>query len=61
MSEQPTSNQACIELRDMHLNTNIGTYGPHDIVPDKHVLDLTLWLSPELLLIEQDSMSNVFD
>ena len=52
---------ACVELRDLHLKTNIGTYGPHDVVPDAHVLDLTLWLSPALVLIAQDGMSHVFD
>ena len=52
---------ACVELRDLRLNTNIGTYGPHDVVPDAHVLDLTLWLSPGLVLIDHDGMSHVFD
>ena len=52
---------ACVELRDLHLKTNIGTYGPHDVVPDAHMLDLTLWLSPALVLIAQDGMSHVFD
>jgi dihydroneopterin aldolase len=57
----PTSRQACVELRDLRLNTNIGTYGPHDVVPDAHVLDLTLWLAPELVLIAQDGMPHVFN
>jgi dihydroneopterin aldolase len=52
---------ACVELRDLQLNTNIGTYGPNDVVPDAHTLDLTLWLSPALVLIEQDGMAHVFD
>jgi dihydroneopterin aldolase len=52
---------ACVELRDLRLNTDIGTYGPHDVVPDAHVLDLTLWLSPALVLIAQDGMAHVFD
>jgi dihydroneopterin aldolase len=55
------THMACIELRDLQLNTNIGTYGPHDVVPDAHVLDLTLWLSPALVLIAQDGMAHVFD
>jgi hypothetical protein len=33
---------ARIELRDLHLPVSIGTYGPGDVVPDAHVLDLTL-------------------
>jgi dihydroneopterin aldolase len=52
---------ACVELRDLQLNTNIGTYGPNDVVPDAHTLDLTLWLSPALVLIEKDGMAHVFD
>jgi dihydroneopterin aldolase len=48
-------------LRDLRLSTDIGTYGPHDVVPDAHMLDLTLWLEPALLLIAQDGMAHVFD
>jgi dihydroneopterin aldolase len=55
------AHMACIELRDLQLNTDIGTYGPHDVVPDAHVLDLTLWLSSALVLIAQDGMAHVFD
>ena len=57
----PTSVNACVELRDLGLTTNIGTYGPHDVVPDAHVLDLTLWLAPSWVLIPQDGMAHVFD
>ena len=52
---------ACVELRDLQLNTDIGTYGPNDVVPDAHTLDLTLWIAPALVLIEQDGMDQVFD
>lgn len=52
---------ACVELRDLRLNTDIGTYGPHEVVPDAHLLDLTLWLAPTLVLIAQDGMAHVFD
>ena len=52
---------ACVELRDLQLKTDIGTYGPNDVVPDAHTLDLTLWLSPALVLIEHDGMAHVFD
>ena len=52
---------ACVELRDLLLKTDIGTYGPNDVVPEAHTLDLTLWLSPALVLIEQDGMAHVFD
>ena len=52
---------ACVELRDLQLKADIGTYGPNDVVPDAHTLDLTLWLSPALVLIEHDGMAHVFD
>lgn len=54
-------NIAQVELRDFTLNTRIGTYLPGDTVPDRHVLDLTLWIAPELVLIAQDGMAHVFD
>jgi dihydroneopterin aldolase len=52
---------ACVELRDLRLITDIGTYGPNDVVPDAHTLDLTLWLEPALVMIKQDGMAHVFD
>lgn len=52
---------ACVELRDLKLETHIGTYGPHDIVPDEHLLDLTLWIDSTRVLIDQDGMEHVFD
>ncbi|CAM8637368.1 FolB Dihydroneopterin aldolase [Oxalobacteraceae bacterium] len=52
---------ACIELRDLELSTEIGTYGPGDIVPKKHLLDLTLWIDSKLVLISKDLMASVFD
>ena len=60
-TQQPSSTSACIALRDLHLRTDIGTYGPHDVVPEAHVLDLTLWLCPSQVLIAQDGMAHVFD
>jgi dihydroneopterin aldolase len=53
--------QASIELKGLTLNTNIGTYQAGDIVPDEHVLDLTLWIDASLVLIEEDGMEYVFD
>lgn len=50
-----------IELRDLKLDTQIGTYGPKDVVPDAHYLDLTLSICPQLILIAEDRMSAVFD
>jgi dihydroneopterin aldolase len=52
---------ACIELRDLELSTEIGTYGPGDIIPKKHLLDLTLWIDSKLVLISKDLMTSVFD
>jgi len=53
--------QARIELRDLHLPVSIGTYGPEDVVPDAHVLDLDLTISPDLVQVGSDEMANVFD
>lgn len=50
-----------VELKNLQIRTQIGTYGPEDVVPDTHVLDLTLTIAPELVLIEQDGMASVFD
>lgn len=54
-------NSAVIELRDLHLKTHIGTYGPKDTRPDVHILDLTLGISVDQALIAQDGMAHVFD
>lgn len=53
--------QARIELRDLSLPVSIGTYGPNDVVPDVHVLDLTLMISPGLVQVAADDMACVFD
>lgn len=50
-----------VELKDLKLDTRIGTYGPLDVVPDEHRLDLTLSISSELILIAEDRMDLVFD
>ena len=52
---------ASIELRDLKLQTQIGTYGPGVSVPKEHLLDLTLWIDAQLVLVSQDLMENVFD
>ena len=57
---KPT-NSAVIELRDLQLRTDIGTYGPLDTRPDVHILDLTLGISVDQVLIAQDGMAQVFD
>jgi len=50
-----------IELKDMILATDIGTYGPDDVVPDHHLLDLTLDIAATRVLIPHDGMAHVFD
>ncbi len=55
------SRQSYVELKDLQLATRIGTYGPKDVVPDAHLLDLTLTIDPDLVLIAEDSMAHVFD
>jgi dihydroneopterin aldolase len=52
---------AKIELRDLHLTTSIGTYGPKDIVPEAHILDLTLTIASDLVKVFADEMALVFD
>lgn len=52
---------ACIELKDLKLQTQIGTYGPGAIIPKQHLLDLTLWIDSKLVLISEDVMEHVFD
>lgn len=52
---------ACVELKDLKLQTHIGTYGPEAIIPKQHLLDLTLWIDSTLVLIKEDAMANVFD
>lgn len=53
--------QSCVELKDLKVHTQIGTYGPEDEVPSEHILDLTLWINPNLVLIPADGMKYVFD
>ena len=53
--------QAFIELRDLLLETQIGTYGPNDTRPDVHLLDLTLGIDTSKVLIFTDEMRQVFD
>ena len=45
----------------MEITAKIGAYGPGDVVPDAHLLDLTLNVDPRLVLIDTDGMEHVFD
>jgi dihydroneopterin aldolase len=50
-----------VELTELELDCEIGTYFSNDIVPSAHILDLKLSIHPELVLIKTDGMINVFD
>jgi dihydroneopterin aldolase len=52
---------ARVELTDFALKCQIGTYGNGETVPDQHLLDLTLWIAEDLVLIDHDGMAHVFD
>ena len=52
---------ARIELKDLEIQAQIGTYAPGAVIPKQHLLDLTLWIQPQLVLISKDVMENVFD
>ena len=55
------SNHSVIELKNLRMAAEIGTYGPSDVVPDAHILDLSLVIDPNLVLIDEDEMDRVFD
>ncbi len=54
-------NVAFMELRYYQLKTDIGTYGPNETKPDFHLLDLTLGIAVNQVVINQDGMAHVFD
>jgi len=54
-------NSAVIELRDLQLKTDIGTYGPDDTPPEMHLLDVTLGIAVDQVVISRDGMAHVFD
>lgn len=53
--------KSVIELKGLELPVSLGTYGPEDVVPSAHILDLTLTIDPSLVFIEDDNMDRVFD
>ncbi len=53
--------QAFIELLDLKLITEIGSYGPEDIEPEVHLLNLVLEIDTIQVLISNDQMNYVFD
>ena len=50
-----------VEPLNLELPARIGTYGPDDVVPESHTLDLTLSIASDWVLIATDDMANVFD
>lgn len=53
--------QALIELRELRIDARIGSYGPTDVAPEEHLLDLTLSIAPALVQVAADDMGLVFD
>lgn len=53
--------KSTIELKHLELKPSLGTYGPDDVVPDVHLLDIKLTIDPKLVLIDTDGMDRVFD
>jgi dihydroneopterin aldolase len=53
--------KSTIELLDLELDVDIGTYKDDEFAPEKHILDLTLTIEASLVIIERDKMDDVFD
>ena len=53
--------RSTIELKQLAISPFLWTYGSGDVVPDCHLLDLTLTIDPTLVMINSDDMSKVFD
>ena len=60
-SDDSKNMKSTIELKQLELTTSLGTYSPNDVVPDVHLLDLTLTIDPKLSLISTDGIDYVFD
>ena len=50
-----------IELKKLAIECSLGVYSPEDVIPNEHLLDLTLTINPKLVLINADKMDYVFD
>lgn len=53
--------RSTIELKQLKITPSLGTHGPNDVVPDAHLLDLSLTIDPALVFIDADGMDHVFD
>ena len=40
-----------IELKKLAIECSLGVYGPEDVIPNEHLLDLTLTINPKLRTI----------
>ena len=52
---------AQIKILDLDLEIEIGNYDDGDVVPERHIIDLTFSIDPTRVLIEKDQMNQVFD
>ena len=53
--------KSTIELKQLELKPSLGTYGSDAVVPDVHLLDLSLTIDPKLVFIDADGIDRVFD
>ena len=53
--------KSTIELKNLELKPSLGTYDSDAVVPDVHLLDLTLTIDPKMVFIDKDGMDRVFD
>ncbi|MEO1489174.1 MAG: dihydroneopterin aldolase [Pseudomonadota bacterium] len=53
--------QSTVVLEGLELTLDLGTYGPDDVKPDAHLLDMVLTISPSLVLVPGDGMAHIFD
>jgi dihydroneopterin aldolase len=53
--------EARVVLEGLELPLALGTYNEGDVVPDAHLLDVTLSIVPDLVAVPADGMQHVFD
>ena len=53
--------KSTVELKNLVLPLTLGHYGSDDVLPDYHMLDLTMSIDPALVFISDDRMGLVFD
>ena len=50
-----------IELKQLVIDCSLGDYGPKEVKPSAHILDLILTINPKLVFIDTDIMDRVFN